>query len=184
MRAQYDGAAAAGRRVTPVTEGPARGLTAGLLLGTLIGASAGLAVGLLLPAFLAPATPGQAGAEVSAGALVGQGSFVQADPTDPLHYGMGTVRVHERRVDLGPDFEVGPGPRYHVYLVPEEEITPHTRVEETLFVDLGPLRSFAGPQSYPIPVGADPSRFGWVVIWSDHLNRLISPARIQPAAER
>lgn len=182
MRAQYDGSAAGGRRVGSANVGQAKALTTGLVLGTLIGAAAGLAVGLLLPPFLSPAVPEQAAGEVAPGRLVGQGTFVQADPSDPLHYGMGSLRVHEHRVDLGADFEVGPGPRYHVYLVPEAEITLHTRVEETLFVDLGPLRAFAGAQSYAIPGGADPSRFGSVVIWSDHLNQLISPATIQPAA--
>jgi hypothetical protein len=84
-------------------------------------------------------------------------------------------------VHLEQDFEVGPGPKFHVYLVPGTDITPSTEVEKTMFVDLGRLRAFKGSQNYAIPPGVDPTRFGSVVIWCEHFKVLISPARLQPA---
>lgn len=182
MRAQYDPSAAAGRRAELSTGSPAKALILGLLAGVLLGSVAGVTGGLILSPLLFPAAPGETLTASSPGDLLGQGSFIQVDPTDPLHYGMGSVRVHQHRVDLGADFEVGPGPKYHLYLVPEAEIAPYTRVEETLFVDLGPLQAFAGAQSYPIPAGVDPRRYPSLVIWSEHLNLLISPAQIRFSA--
>jgi hypothetical protein len=60
-------------------------------------------------------------------------------------------------------------------------VDPDTRVEESMFVDLGPLRAFAGAQEYPIPAGVDVADFGYLVIWSEQLNVLISPAELRAA---
>ena len=38
------------------------------------------------------------------------GTFIHANPSDPIHWGRGKVSVYERAVFLEPDFEVGPGP--------------------------------------------------------------------------
>src|SRR5262245_12495762 len=53
---------------------------------------------------------------------VATGSFIQVDPQDAAHRGSGKVMLNERSVQLGDDFEVGPGPGFHVYLVPKAEI--------------------------------------------------------------
>lgn len=181
MRAQYEVGAARGRRGGPSAGAPAGKLLVGLLVGGLLGAVLGFSCGrMLAPAGPPAAAQGVAAAVADPGAMVGQGTFAHVDPKDPLHYGMGGVSVHERRVDLAADFEVGPGPKYHVYLVPEADIAPHTRVEETMFVDLGPLRAFAGAQTYPIPAGVDARAYPSVVIWSEHRNELVSPARLVP----
>jgi hypothetical protein len=108
-------------------------------------------------------------------------AFVQADPNDRLRYGTGSASVFERLVRLEGDFAVGPGPKYHLYLAPSKDVDPDTRVEESMFVDLGPLRAFAGAQEYPIPAGVDVADFGSLVIWSEQLNVLISPAELRAA---
>ena len=63
---------------------------------------------------------------------VARGTFVHANPSDPIHYGKGRVTVYEGLLHLEPDFEVGPGPKFHVYLVPEKEVVPSTNVAPTL----------------------------------------------------
>ena len=47
------------------------------------------------------------------------------------------------------DFKVGPGPKFHVYLVPDADVTPRTEVEKTMFVDLGRLRAILGARGLP-----------------------------------
>ena len=90
--------------------------------------------------------------------------------------GTGAVTVYERTVFLEPDFEVGPGPKFHVYLVPEPSIRSSSDVKGTMFVDLGRLRAFKGSQNYPIPVGVDLADYPSVVIWCAEFGVLISPA--------
>lgn len=156
--------------------GPLVGLVAGGVLGTLVGLLGGLlAVATIFP----PQAETPAVSSRVAGEPLGRGTFLHVEPTDPLHYGVGGVEVYSDRVRLGDDFEVGPGPKYRVYLAPDAEITPDTRVEESMFVDLGALTAFLGAQDYPIPRGVNPRLYGSVVIWSEHFNRLISPAPIE-----
>lgn len=157
-----------------------RNLLVGLVAGAVLGALVGLLGGLLAVTTIfhhQPAGPAQVSG--SRGELLGRGSFQHVEPTDPLHYGVGGVQVYTDRVQLDDAFEVGPGPKYRVYLAPDAEITTDTRVEETMFVDLGPLAAFSGSQAYPVPRGVDPRLYGSVVIWSEHFNRLISPAPIE-----
>jgi hypothetical protein len=83
---------------------------------------------------------------------------------------------------LEPDFEVGPGPKYHVYLVPKANVRTNADVPDTKFVDLGQLRSFKGSQRYAIPDGTDLKQFSSVVIWCEAFGVLISPADLKPAS--
>src|SRR5687767_2934818 len=112
--------------------------------------------------------------------VLARGTFVHANPSDPIHYGKGRVTVYENLLHLEPDFEVGPGPKYHVYLVPEAQVLPSTNVARTMFVDLGRLRAFKGSQNYDIPVGLDVAKFGSVVVWCEQFGVLISPAKLGP----
>ena len=156
-----------------------------LLLGVLIGALGGLVVGFALgigvfPYLFPPPPVNEAPPDSIASPAVATATFIHADPADPIHYGKGTATLYTDLVRLEPDFEVGPGPKFHVYLVPLSEVTPDTEVERTMFVDLGRLKSFVGSQNYAIPQGIDPADFGSVVIWCEQFNVLISPAAIAP----
>lgn len=119
--------------------------------------------------------------EADRSALVATGTFIHANPSDPIHYGKGKVSVYERAVFLEPDFEVGPGPAYHVYLVPRANIRNEAAVKETTFVDLGGLRAFKGSQRYPIPANVDLKNYPSVVIWCERFSVLISPADLMMA---
>ena len=77
---------------------------------------------------------------------------------------------------LDADFEVGPGPKFHVYLVPKAQVRDSGDVKGTMFVDLGRLRSFKGSQKYAIPAGISIKDFPSVVIWCEQFGVLISPA--------
>ena len=49
-------------------------------------------------------------------------------------------------------------------------------VKDTMFIDLGRLRSFKGSQKYAIPKGVDLATYPSVVIWCAEFGVLISPA--------
>jgi hypothetical protein len=87
--------------------------------------------------------------------------------------------VYERTVYLEPDFEVGPGPAYHVYLVPKASIRTNGDVRDAMYVDLGGLRAFKGSQRYSIPAGVNLKDYPSVVIWCERFSVLISPADLQ-----
>lgn len=151
------------------------------LLGAVLGTAAGVALGFFLfPYIFPPPTAAEALLESDQTAIVANGAFIHANPSDPIHWGRGKVSVYERAVFLEPDFEVGPGPKYHVYLVPEPNVRRGEQVTKSMFVDLGRLRSFKGSQRYAIPAGIDLSRYPSVVIWCEHFSVLISPADLKP----
>ena len=146
-------------------------------LGGALGTAFGVAVGFFVFPYVFPPPPAaETLAEGEATTVAARGTFIHADPNDPIHYGKGRVTVYDNLVFLEPDFEVGPGPAFHVYLVPREKIRRSSDVEGTMFVDLGKLRAFEGSQKYPIPAGVDLKKFPSVVIWCAQFDVLISPA--------
>jgi hypothetical protein len=151
-----------------------------------LGVGGGFALGIFVYPYLfltdivatekpAPPAAGQPERKVLA-----RGTFLHANPSDPIHWGRGRVTVSEGLLYLEPDFEVGPGPKYHVYLVPEKEVVPSTNVARTMFVDLGRLKAFKGSQNYEIPAGVEIAKYGSVVVWCEQFGVLISPARLGP----
>jgi hypothetical protein len=147
------------------------------LLGGMLGTGFGVALGFFLFPFVFPPPPAaEQLSEADRSPLVATGTFIHANPSDPIHYGKGKVSVYERTVFLEPDFEVGPGPKYHVYLVPAANVRKEDQVAKSMFVDLGRLRAFKGSQRYPIPAGVDLKNYASVVIWCEQFSVLISPA--------
>lgn len=162
-----------------------RGFWRGLslfLFGGICGTAFGVALGFFLFPFVFP--PPQA-AEVlldSDRAPVASGTFIHANPSDPIHWGRGKVSIYEKAVFLEPDFEVGPGPAYHVYLVPKAKIRNENDMTDVMYVDLGRLRAFKGSQRYAIPGGVDLKAYPSVIVWCERFGVLISPADLTPAA--
>ncbi|MYD99584.1 MAG: DM13 domain-containing protein [Gammaproteobacteria bacterium] len=154
-------------------------LVVGLFIGVVVGTGFGFALGILVfPYLFPPPEVNEPLVDVAEREVVARATFIHANPSDPIHYGRGTATIYADLVRLEADFEVGPGPKFHVYLVPLAEVTPQTEVENTMFVDLGRLKAFSGSQNYPIPVGTELADFGSVVIWCEQFNVLISPAAI------
>ena len=96
--------------------------------------------------------------------LAAKENFIHGDLSDPFHSGKGKLSIYDRLVFLDQNFEVGLGPKFYVYLVPSEKIRNSGQVKNTMFVDLGRLRSFKGSQKYKILAGIDLKKYSSVVI--------------------
>ena len=154
------------------------------LIGGMLGTAFGVALGFFFFPYVFPPPPAaEQLTEADRTPVVATGTFIHANPSDPVHYGKGKVSVYERTVFLEPDFEVGPGPKFHVYLVPNANIRNEAAVKDSMFVDLGRLRSFKGSQRYAIPAGVDLAKYPSVVIWCEAFSVLISPADLTPVAK-
>ena len=151
------------------------------IVGALLGSTAGFALGIFVYPyiFLADIVAAERVDDKSARKIVATGMFIHANPRDPIHYGKGKLSVYQDLVHLEGDFEVGPGPKFHVYLVPEKNVIPSTNVARTMYVDLGRLKAFKGSQNYPVPAGVDLAKYGSVVIWCEQFGVLISPAALK-----
>lgn len=151
------------------------------VVGGIVGTAFGIALGFFLFPYVFPPPPAtEALTEADRSRLVATGTFIHANPSDPVHYGSGKVSVYERAVFLEEDFGVGPGPAFHVYLVPKAPIRSSSDMKGVMFVDLGRLRAFKGSQRYPIPPGVDLAKYPSVVIWCERFSVLISPADLKP----
>jgi hypothetical protein len=150
------------------------------VIGGLFGLAAGFALGIFVYPyiFLADIVAAEKVEQPAARKLVARGTFIHANPADPIHHGKGGVTLYEDLLHLESDFEVGPGPKYHVYLVPDANVTPSTRVAQTMYIDLGRLRAFRGSQNYAVPAGLRLADYGSVVIWCEQFGVLISPAKL------
>ncbi len=153
------------------------------LLGGLFGTGFGVAVGFFtFPYVFPPPEAAETLSETDRDILVARGNFIHANPADPIHYGSGGVEIYENVVFLAEDFEVGPGPDYHVYLVPKPEIRASADLGDAMYIDLGKLRAFKGSQRYEIPDGVDLANYPSVLIWCKRFGVLISPADLDFAS--
>ena len=114
------------------------------------------------------------------------GTFIHANAMDPAHYGSGQMTIYEEPngvmvVFLHEDFEVGPGPRFHIYLVDHGEVRTRSNFLDANKVDLGRLRNFRGSQVYNVPAGVVVASYQSVVIWCKEFGVLISPADLSRA---
>ena len=151
------------------------------VVGGIVGTAFGIALGFFFFPYVFPPPPAtEALTEADRTRLVAAGTFIHANPSDPVHYGSGKVSVYEHTVFLEEDFDVGPGPAFHVYLVPKASIRSSSDMKGVMFVDLGRLRAFKGSQRYPIPPGVDLAKYPSVVIWCERFSVLISPADLKP----
>ena len=153
----------------------------GVIVGALIGTGLGFAIGIFAYPyiFLADIVAVEQVQDVASKKAVAKGSFIHANPSDPVHYGKGSVTVYQDVVHLGQDFEVGPGPKFHVYLVPQKPVTPDVDIAASMYVDLGRLRAFKGSQVFPIPDGVNLAHYSSVVVWCERFGVLISPAVLE-----
>jgi hypothetical protein len=150
------------------------------VIGGVLGTAFGFAAGIFFFPYLFPPPPAaEQLSETDRSPLAATGMFIHADPSDPVHWGRGKVSVYEKAVFLESDFEVGPGPKYHVYLVPKANVRASADLKDQQFVDLGRLRAFKGSQRYSIPAGVDLKRYASLVIWCEAFGVLISPADLK-----
>lgn len=150
------------------------------VIGGLAGAGAGFAGGVFAFPYIfqADVVADETLTSAEHRTVVAHGQFIHANPNDPIHFGRGRVTVYHDVVRLEPDFEVGPGPDYHVYLSSFGDVREAEDVEGGTIVDLGQLRAFKGSQNFRIPEGVELSDFRSVVIWCETFDMLISPATL------
>lgn len=153
-----------------------------LLVGAVLGTGFGVALGFFLFPYVFPPPPANETPQHAIADRLAAGRFIHANPNDPIHYGSGEVSVFADKVYLHEDFEVGSGPKYHVYLVPRANIRASDDLADEMFIDLGRLRAFKGGQNYSIPVGVDIADYASVVIWCEQFSVLISPADLKNAS--
>ena len=159
-------------------------LIIGFLLGGVLGAAVGLAFGIFIYTYWFPPPAGmEQVANLESKRVVATGQFIHVNTSDPVHWGRGGVTLYEgtdgvRLAFLERDFEVGPGPRFHVYLVDRAQVRSGDDFKSSEMVDLGPLRTFVGSQNYSIPASVDLAKYNSVVIWCKQFNVLISPATL------
>jgi electron transfer DM13 len=154
------------------------------LFGGILGTAFGVALGFFFFPYVFPPPPAaERLTEADRSALVASGTFIHVNPSDPIHWGKGKVSIYERTVFLEPDFEVGPGPAFHVYLVPKANIRANADMTGVMYVDLGGLRAFRGSQRYDIPAGVNLKDYPSVIIWCERFSVLISPADLKPAQQ-
>ena len=149
--------------------------------GGVLGTGLGVALGFFLFPFVFPPPPAvdQLSQADRKSPIVAEGRFIHANPGDPVHWGKGSVTVRQDSVFLGADFEVGPGPKFYVYLVPKAPIRTSGDLAGQMFVDLGRLRAFKGSQRYALPAGLDLTKYRSVIIWCEQFSVLISPADLR-----
>jgi len=152
------------------------------VLGGVLGTGLGVALGFFFfPYVFPPLAAAEQLAAAERSKLVASGTFIHVNPSDPVHYGKGRVSSYEHTVFLEPDFEVGPGPAFHVYLVPKASIRSSSDLKDAMYVDLGGLRAFKGSQRYSIPAGVNLKDYQSVIIWCERFGVLISPADLTTA---
>ena len=154
--------------------------------GGVLGTAFGVALGFFMFPYVFPPPPAaERLSEIErTSPVVADGRFIHANPSDPIHWGKGGVTVRQDSVFLGEDFEVGPGPKFHVYLVPKAPIRASGDLAGQMFVDLGRLRAFKGSQRYQIPAGVDLEKYRSVIIGADLARGPVVPAKRASAQSR
>lgn len=161
-----------------------RNLIIGLLIGLILGSGAG-AFGMLIafPFLFPPAAVNEQIADIEDKRQIASGTFVHPDPADPAHWGKGSLEVYEGEdsveIYLKPDFEVGPGPDFHVYLWKQEGLRDKDDFSEELALELGKLKSFTGSQIYSLAEGHSFDGYKSVVVWCKAFDQLITVADLE-----
>ena len=155
----------------------------GGILGLIIGVATGVAVTILAYPFIFP--PPEVNEQIVDAQfkdIIASGHFIHPNPSDPVHWGKGGVSIYQGEnnleVFLERDFEVGPGPAYHVYLSSGTDIRSNDDFNSASNIDIGQLKSFAGSQIYKIPSTTSFSEYKSVVIWCEAFKQLISSASL------
>ena len=110
--------------------------------------------------------------EIRAGTATVSGSFVGRNGYTASGAVTAGIDGEGAFVRLEPDFQTQTGPGLHVYLSQSG-----TRAED--FVDLGALKATAGTQTYTVPTGVDPTRFGHVLIYCKPFSVVFASAELK-----
>ena len=153
------------------------------ILGLFIGTCTGVVITILVyPFIFPPPEVNEQVADVASKSVITSGHFIHPNPSDPIHWGKGGISIYQQgnlnEVFFESDFEVGPGPAYHVYLSSGKDIRSKDDFNTSANVDISILKSFKGSQIYKIPDDLDPGQFNSVVVWCEAFNSLITSANL------
>jgi len=160
----------------------------GLIAGGLGGTAFGFALGIFVyPFWFLQGTAMERLADSPTRVEVAREQFVHVNASDPIHWGKGSTTLYREGasdavVFLHGDFEVGPGPRFHVYLVDNPNVRSRADFQASRQIDLGRLHAFKGSQIYSVPKRTRLADYKSVVIWCKEFGVLISPASLAAAA--
>lgn len=163
-------------------------LVVAFIIGGLLGAAGGFAGGIFVfPYLFLDEVANEVVASPETKTIVAQGEFIHANTSDPVHWGRGQVKIYQdpngaRTLHLEDSFEVGPGPRFHVYLADRAEVLSNADFEAAETLDLGRLKAFKGSQNYTVAGDLDLAAYKSVVIWCKEFGVLISPAALRSPA--
>ncbi len=148
-----------------------------LLISHLAVLAIGFALGIyLLPILAAPQPPADAQVTQGASSALFTGEFRRdLEDSDFLHWGEGTVYIHEDRVALRG--ALAPGPDYRLYFSPEwvETESDFLRLKSTM-VEAGDVKTFENFM-VSLPAGLDPEEFNTVVVWCESFSQFITAAQ-------
>ena len=156
-----------------------------LIAGAIFGTAIGFAIGIFVyPYWFLNDVASKIVESRQTKTKIATAAFIHANPSDPIHYGKGSLSIYidetgERLLHLEDDFEVGPGPAFHVYLVDHAKVRSNSDFRASAMVDLGRLKAFRGSQNYSIPISTDLDSANSVVIWCKQFGVLISPATLE-----
>jgi len=156
-----------------------------LIAGGIFGAAIGFSIGIFVyPFWFLNDVAMETVSNPETKTKIASGTFVHANPSDPIHYGKGGLSIYidesgAQLLHLEDDFEVGPGPAFHVYLVDHAKVRSNADFNASMMVDLGRLKAFRGGQNYSIPASTDLAGTNSVVIWCKEFGVLISPATLE-----
>jgi len=148
-----------------------------LLITHAVAIAIGFGAGIYaLPLLTAPPSPELA--EVTRGAEGARftGEFRRdLAGSDLLHWGEGTVYVHDNRIAFVG--RLAPGPDYRLYFSPEwvETEAEFMRLRDRM-TEAGPVRTFENFM-VPLPSGLDAAKFDTVVVWCESFGEFITAAR-------
>lgn len=89
----------------------------------------------------------------------------------------GLALYYEDQLFFSSDFITDPGPSLHVYLTSAVDPRDVEFPDETA-VDLGPIQTVYGAQTYKVPAQEDPEYLRTLVIWDTKLHRLYGFAQL------
>jgi len=158
------------------------------VLGGVFGAAiGGMTVLFYYPFWFPPAEVNETVHAASQKQIVAHGQLIHPNPEDKVHWGKGSVTVYSSptglEVYLGADFEVGPGPDYHIYLIDQLDIQKPEQFDPDTALELGRLKSFKGGQVYAAPSDRLLNNQS-VVVWCKRFRQLITSANLLPEAPR
>ncbi|ARU58983.1 hypothetical protein OLMES_4996 [Oleiphilus messinensis] len=158
-----------------------------LALVFVVGLLTGLAVGAVTvlfyyPFWFPPAEVNETVTLLPGKVMVAEGAFIHPDPDDDVHWGKGGLTVYQQgdalEYFLNADFEVGPGPDFHVYVVNEQNITDKNQFDPDRAIELGRLKSFTGSQVYVLTNGVNAGPSHSLVVWCKTFKQLITSANV------